>query len=165
MNAAKGIEANEISRLNVARIVVRVIENNYRQEAQRYNNQRWEPLTKNDIGLLILNQRAKVWLNKYCETIVGQYEEDKAEQQYKDKAESIRRASEWDRVADLKFGKLEVRILESQNATERKVQLNNKDKWQDCSEQEVRAMRSLAPFNDLLIQHFDGVAGKSVVGI
>jgi hypothetical protein len=102
-------------------------------------------------------------LSEHCETLVGQYEEDKAEQQHKERAESIKRASEWQHIADFKFGKLEVRVLEFKAVPGRKVQLLNKDKWQDCTEQDVRAIRSISPFNELLIQHFDNFADKSYV--
>ncbi len=165
MSLTNVIDANEISRLKIANSVIRVIQNNQKREAQRYNNQQWEPLTKADVGLLILNRHAKPWLNEHCETLVGQYEEDKAEQQSKEKAESIKRASEWQHIADLKYGKLEVRVLEFKATLRRKVQLLNKDKWQDCTEQEIRAIRSVSSFNELLIQHFDNVAGKSIARI
>lgn len=158
MKLTSVIEANEISRLKIANSVIRVIQNNNKREAQRYNNQQWEPLTKADLSLLILNRHAKPWLNEHCETLVGQYEEDQAEQQYKEKVESTRRANEWRNIADLKFGKLEVRILEFKAAPGRKVQLFNKDKWQDCTEQDIRAIRSIQPFRELLIQHFDSFA-------
>lgn len=165
MNLTNDIETNEISRLKIANSVIRVIQNNNKREAQRFQNQQWEPLTKADIGVLILNRQAKPWLNEYCEMLVGQYEEDKAEQQYKAKAESIKRANEWQHIADLKHGKLEVQILEFKASPRRKIQLMNKDKWRDCTEQEIRAIRSISPLNDLFIQHFDGIAGKSLVGI
>ena len=163
MSLTNDIDTNEISRLKIANSVIRVIQNNNKREAQRYNNQQWQSLTKADVGLLILNRHAKPWLNEHCETLVGQYEEDKAEQQYKERAESIKRANEWQHIADFKFGKLEVRVLEFKAAPGRKVQLLNKDKWQDCTEQDVRAIRSISPFNELLIQHFDSFAGKSYV--
>lgn len=161
MNSTNNIDINEVSRLSIAKSVVRVIENNHQHQVQRYHNQQWEPLTKSDLGVLILNPRAKTWLNEHCETIVEQYEEDKAERQNKRKEESIRRASEWQHIADLKFGKLEIRVLELKDRRGRKVQLNNKDKWQDCTAQEIQAIRTVSPFNELLIRHFDGVAGKS----
>ncbi len=165
MNLTSNIDTNEISRLKIANSVIRVIQNNNNQEAQRFHNQQWEPLTKADIGVLISNRHAKPWLNEHCETLVGQFEEDKAEQQYKEKAESIKRANEWQHIADLKYGKLEVRILEFKNAPRRKIQLMYRDKWQDCNEQEIRAIRSVSPFNELFIQHFDGIASKSLAGI
>ncbi|HYP43452.1 MAG TPA: hypothetical protein VEQ18_05465 [Candidatus Nitrosocosmicus sp.] len=162
MSLTNGIDANEISRLKIANSVIRVIQNNNKREAQRYNNQQWESLTKADVGLLILNRHAKPWLTEHCETLVGQYEEDLAEQQHKERTESVRRANEWQHIADFKFGKLEVRVLEFKAVPRRKVQLLNKDKWQDCTEQDVRAIRSISPFNQLLIEHFDSFASKSM---
>ena len=165
MSPTNDIDANEISRLKIANSIIRVIQNNNLREAQRYNNQQWEPLTKADISVLILNRHAKPWLNEHCELLVGQYEEDLAEQQYKKRAESTRRANEWQQIADLKYGKLEVRVLEFKAAPRRKIQLMNKDRWQDCTEQDVRAIRSISPFNELLIEHFDGIASKSLIGV
>jgi adenine-specific DNA glycosylase len=165
MTAANNIEANEISRLKIANSVIRIIQNNNNREAQRFQNQQWEPLTKADISVLILNRYAKPWLNEHCETLVGQYEEDKAEQQHKEKIESIRRANEWQHIADLKHGKLEVRVLEFKASPIRKAQLLNKDRWQDCTEQDILAIRSISPFNELFIQHFDDNASKSLISI
>ena len=156
MNLTNNIDTNEISRVKIANSVIRVIQNNNIREAQRFHNQQWEPLTKADISVLILNRYAKPWLNEHCETLVGQYEEDKAEQQHNEKMESIKRANEWRQIADLKHGKLEVRVLEFKTSPKRKIQFMNKDRWQDCNEQEIRAIRSVSPFNELFIQHFDG---------
>jgi hypothetical protein len=159
MNPTNAIDANEISRLKIANSVIRVIQNNNNQEAQRFHNQQWEPLTKADVGLLILNRHAKPWLNEHCESLVAEYAEDLAEQQYKKKAESTRRANEWEHIAEFKLGKLEVRVIEFKAAPKRKVQLLNKEKWQDCTEQEIQAIRSIQQFRELLVQHFDSFAG------
>lgn len=161
MNLTNSLDTNEVSRLNIANFVIRVIQNDNKREAQRYNNHQWEPLTKADVGILFLNHRAKPWLNEHCGLLVGQYEEDLAEQQDKQRVESNRRANEWQLIADLKHGKLEVRVLEFKADPKRKVQLLNKEKWCDCTEQDIRAIRSIPPFRELLINYFDNAAAKT----
>lgn len=158
MNATDVIDTNEISRLKTGTSTIRMIQIDGKQEVQRYRDQQWEPLTVKDVGVLFFDSRAKRWLIEHCEALVAEYEEGKAEVEQKAKVEQTRRANEWRQIADFKQGKLEVRVLEFKAAPGRKVQLSHKDRWQDCTQQEIQAIRSIAPINNLLIQHFDSFA-------
>lgn len=158
MNATDVIDSNEISRLKTGNSTIRILENNGKREAQRHRDQKWEPLTLKDVGVLSFDSRAKRWLTENCETLVAEYEEGKAELEQKAKAEQTRRSNEWRQIADFKQGKLEVRVVEFKAASGRKVQLSHKDRWQDCTQQEIQAIRSIAPIDNLLSQHFDNFA-------